>query len=745
MDNLKELIIDQNNPLLNHIKWNDLVDSNIKFNQIISSMLGPNYKGFYDSEKHYDLYDYVWKDSDLFMVHDEDSSIHFKLDTTVKKAFPISKNHFIGINENEKLVEVINNASVQLTNYPIDDFAYNHSNKYIVAKYKNRLYKISNNETTGLNLLFDTNIKSMELDDFYLYLLTDDNRIIYGEINSTDNTLYEEVQLPEECISFSINDINIVALGISETLFLINKQTKEVTSYDLVNIIKDVAKSKIIVPNNQYIIIYDGIDSLYSYYKDDTSTHIGKPITLKIKDIDSFKYNNDILLYSNSQANIMLSNFLQPLKYIDIHTLLVKNSYINAHISYGLDFTQNQYEDYELKVQSKNDIDFQLNKGAKFKTKTSQMTLQTPELSNRTIMFDIPDIESSLELDIILEHNSKKYIYEFRREESFPKCKIFAEIENDKVTWYVYNIFNKIEIISNGRIEEEGNNKIITIKGKNFSLNSISIFHFKLGKEQMDYMTNNKLLFGIGPYKDGTPYAPVKSDENGFVDIQRGTDGVKGILRISDDVNTPATDKAFSTIGAKKHLDAIKTINKRIDNDVSQINHTHKFEEILETPIASTKNSGIVQLSSDISKTNDKAATPGAVQKAYDKANHEHPYLNIKDGGTVVGPTVFYEASFDKISANGEIKINKIDGINTLVFQDDSKNGGYIKHKQENSKGIIYFSSGTIRDNINGFSFGYSVGNKYTETAFLSSSGILTVDTLNTKNVVISGYVVTIG
>lgn len=745
MNNLKELIIDKNNPLLNHIKWNDLIDSNIKFNEILSNILGPNYKGFYDSEKYYDLYDYVWKDSDLFMIYDEESHTQVKLETTLKKVFQISKNHFIGINENEKLVEVINNASRQLTSYPIDDFVYNHNNKYIVAKYKNRLYKISNNETAGLNLLFDTNIKSMALDAFYLYLLTEDNRIVYGDINSSDNTLYEEIVLPEECISFGVNDINIVALGVSQTLFLINKQTKQIIQHYSVNIIKDVTKSKIIVLNHKYVLIYDGLDSLYSYYKDDTSTHIGKPITLEIKDVDSFNYNNDILICSNSQINIMLENFLQPLKCIDIHTLLVKNSYINAHIMYGLDLTQNQYEDGELKVQLKNDIEFQLNKGAKFKTKTSQITLQTPELNNRTIMFDLPDIEDSLELVIILEHNLKKYIFEFREEERFPKCKIFATIKNDKATWFVYNAFNEIEIISNGRVEEEGNNNKITIKGENFSLNSISIFHFKSDKDQMDYMANNKLLFSTGPYKDGTPYAPVKSDKNGFVDIQQGTNEIKGILRIADDVKTPSKDKAFSTIGAKEHSEEIVKLKKTIKEDVSRIDHVHKFDEILEVPKATINSPGIVQLSSDISKTNNKAATPEAVQKAYDKANHEHPFLNIKDGGTVVGPTVFYEASFNKISASGEIKINKIDGINTIIFQDDSKNGGYIKHKQENSKGIIYFSSGTIRDNINGFSFGYSVGNKYQETAFLSSSGILTVDSLNTKNVVISGYTVTIG
>ncbi|MGL5690236.1 MAG: tail fiber protein [Bacteroidales bacterium] len=224
--------------------------------------------------------------------------------------------------------------------------------------------------------------------------------------------------------------------------------------------------------------------------------------------------------------------------------------------------------------------------------------------------------------------------------------------------------------------------KYIINSGKAMSsINTIPLFDIDLPEE---------LKNGIAPKIHTHNWSDINANT-----IPKASESVSGIIKVSSDIDNPATDIAAS-------LYALKNLSDRINEGTADKDHTHddryamkehqhNWTDIVQStiPKASEKVAGIVMISDSISnESTTVAATAGALKRVNDKIDgaygefapkvHKHSAMDITTGvlptnrgGT--GNSVFYNGIIKyldgKFESYSKIEIGDINNIYNTFTQ----------------------------------------------------------------------------
>lgn len=712
---MKDIFINQQNPFLDHLKWNELANTNVLFNKILTSMLGGKYKGIYDENRLYDKYDYIWKDDNLYFVSDKPEFLEFKTVNIdgLEKPTLYGDNKLYAL-KNKRLVQIIENSENLKSNVVSDDFTFHPDSNTSIVKNGNNLIKVNNNKNYGINLSYQLPIKQMKYDGMYLYLLSE-NRIIYGEINSTDNTSYNEIEFSYNGCSFDVANKYIAILCDNKKLLIYDKKTK--TQLLSINVnTADINKAVISFANDDYLLFYDGQSSIVNYYiSDNKSIDVNYIYTSEVtNNIENFSSTNGFISFTKDNKLFYTSNINQIFVKADIRHLMITNSLIKpACLREGIDFTNGQIQSDNFSISNMSNITTKLNKGLLLSESNSSLFIKLNSINEKSFLISFNSLNNkAVNLRFSFHFNGVKFDFEYTQSSSKEKdINILFNFNNNKPEVFINNQSYQGIYSSTSNPNQE-----LIITGNYIELNSVACFTKILQKDEIDYILNNKLSLNAYEMKKLTPHTIVKTDSNGNVLVQTGSVTQKGILKISNDLSSPSEDKAFSTIGAFEQNNRIDQLEDMIRNNVSLSNHKHLFSEIINVPTASLSTNGIVKLSNNINNDTTVAATPSIVKTVYDLANHTHPYLPL-NGGVLNGNLECRMLNATDVSFNN---------LNSKDVTSKNINSDNVKTKQLSVTESVNFSKGIVSD--------------------LTSTNIKThnanVDNLYTKSLKIGDYII---
>lgn len=662
LDNLKELIITETNKNITHSGWNLLVDHEINYEVLLKSIIGDKYKGLYSPLKEYAKYDYVIIDNKLCIIDNLNNGFSFNYDLKNIKSNPVySNNYLYYIDNNENIMKVINNAYFKVCDTKVDNFKINDKEE-IVAKKGSRFYKIIENKLIPINITFGDEIENYFIDNNYIYFISE-GLIRFGEIYNNDNTYFNEIEIEKIPMIISASNNNIFIITSDNKLITIDKLNYNQKIYDIFSYELNKKKANIIPLNDNFISIYDGKNNISGYKISDNNIY--KISSKNFSNIEEVNFTSKYLSLKEEKNISVINNIPFNYKEINPNYVLLKNSTIFPNeYNIMIDFEKSQIinSNFVPSINTGNIIEnkyLEINNGNVIKYENFSNIF-----INKSIILDliIEDSFSSNEIGHIVENNKKIKIL---NNNSNGNIKIAINVFDSKYETFVYKDNEFINCFELNAESISSNNEFL-INSPNLKIKQIIIFNNLLSKEILDYYCKNKISSYSTHLNNSTPFSYIKSNESGNTIIQTGTNNIKGILNISDELSSPNKYTAFSTNGAKKLNDKILEIEEIIDSSFSNKDHKHYFKEILEVPSGNESQKGIVYLTNEITDDSSKAATISSVKRTYDLANHKHPYLNLNTGGIVNGNTNIINLSSDDANIKN-ITINKEDVTNSTI------------------------------------------------------------------------------
>lgn len=781
---LKNILINENNKNLTHINWNKLVDFNISLDNILQNIIGPSYKGQYDPSIEYDKYDYIWIDNKLVIIDDLINQAYKEFNINESFSRAVYSNEFLYyINKNGNIKRTINNSSITFDSITVDDYKINYKGE-IVARKGTRFYKIINNNVIPINITFGSEIIDYTIDKNYIYFISE-GIIRFGNIYNSDNTYFQELEIDLYPSKISVSNNFIFILDHIGDILIIDKSNYEFKKYQLdLNINNE--NLNIIAINDNYIVIYNGLDELRYYYILNNS--------IKLINIKNTKNNSLILNAFNSEYITVTSgrniNVVRnvPFNYreIDISKVLSCDNLIKINeYLYSIDFSKGQISYPGINLKSNLNTTIIENKYLSLNNGSIKYD-NFSSLLNKTLILDV-NINNSFNGTYIgyLKTNNKQIF--FNNEYLKGDLKIIINIlENtNEIFLYKDNKFIKNITKINSNINELNE---LLISGNGVNLKKLIITSIN-NKEINDFYGKNEIYTDDYSINISNPYSYAKTDSKGNLNIQQGTNNTKGIVYLSDNLELNDKNTAISTVGSKKINDKIINIEEKLIPELASKEHKHRFNEILDIPHGNYNTKGIVYLSNKIEDDSSKAANSSDLKKTYDLANHTHPYLNYNNGGKVNGDTTFSKnlissGNFIYYSASGEqlqAKIINVDSFNSKnsIFSGNSTFNGIsifnnevtfnkaIKCKSSITSGSLtttnLYSSNTIttrnfETNIGSFStlISKSITSDRVSSKTVSASSNMTsnqsdfknsnIENLNiTNKITLNGYSITIG
>ena len=781
---LKNILINENNKNLTHINWNKLVDFNISLDNILQNIIGPSYKGQYDPSIEYDKYDYIWIDNKLVIIDDLINQAYKEFNINESFSRAVYSNEFLYyINKNGNIKRTINNSSITFDSITVDDYKINYKGE-IVARKGTRFYKIINNNVIPINITFGSEIIDYTIDKNYIYFISE-GIIRFGNIYNSDNTYFQELEIDLYPSKISVSNNFIFILDHIGDILIIDKSNYEFKKYQLdLNINNE--NLNIIAINDNYIVIYNGLDELRYYYILNNS--------IKLINIKNTKNNSLILNAFNSEYITVTSgrniNVVRnvPFNYreIDISKVLSCDNLIKINeYLYSIDFSKGQISYPGINLKSNLNTTMIENKYLSLNNGSIKYD-NFSSLLNKTLILDV-NINNSFNGTYIgyLKTNNKQIF--FNNEYLKGDLKIIINIlENtNEIFLYKDNKFIKNITKINSNINELNE---LLISGNGVNLKKLIITSIN-NKEINDFYGKNEIYTDDYSINISNPYSYAKTDSKGNLNIQQGTNNTKGIVYLSDNFELNDKNTAISTVGSKKINDKIINIEEKLIPELASKEHKHRFNEILDIPHGNYNTKGIVYLSNKIEDDSSKAANSSDLKKTYDLANHTHPYLNYNNGGKVNGDTTFSKnlissGNFIYYSASGEqlqAKIINVDSFNSKnsIFSGNSTFNGIsifnnevtfnkaIKCKSSITSGSLtttnLYSSNTIttrnfETNIGSFStlISKSITSDRVSSKTVSASSNMTsnqsdfknsnIENLNiTNKITLNGYSITIG
>lgn len=781
---LKNILINENNKNLTHINWNKLVDFNISLDNILQNIIGPSYKGQYDPSIEYDKYDYIWIDNKLVIIDDLINQAYKEFNINESFSRAVYSNEFLYyINKNGNIKRTINNSSITFDSITVDDYKINYKGE-IVARKGTRFYKIINNNVIPINITFGSEIIDYTIDKNYIYFISE-GIIRFGNIYNSDNTYFQELEIDLYPSKISVSNNFIFILDHIGDILIIDKSNYEFKKYQLdLNINNE--NLNIIAINDNYIVIYNGLDELRYYYILNNS--------IKLINIKNTKNNSLILNAFNSEYITVTSgrniNVVRnvPFNYreIDISKVLSCDNLIKINeYLYSIDFSKGQISYPGINLKSNLNTTMIENKYLSLNNGSIKYD-NFSSLLNKTLILDV-NINNSFNGTYIgyLKTNNKQIF--FNNESLKGDLKIIINILENTNEIFIYkdNKFIKNITKINSNINELNE---LLISGNGVNLKKLIITSIN-NKEINDFYGKNEIYTDDYSINISNPYSYAKTDSKGNLNIQQGTNNTKGIVYLSDNFELNDKNTAISTVGSKKINDKIINIEEKLIPELASKEHKHRFNEILDIPHGNYNTKGIVYLSNKIEDDSSKAANSSDLKKTYDLANHTHPYLNYNNGGKVNGDTTFSKnlissGNFIYYSASGEqlqAKIINVDSFNSKnsIFSGNSTFNGIsifnnevtfnkaIKCKSSITSGSLtttnLYSSNTIttrnfETNIGSFStlISKSITSDRVSSKTVSASSNMTsnqsdfknsnIENLNiTNKITLNGYSITIG
>lgn len=781
---LKNILINENNKNLTHINWNKLVDFNISLDNILQNIIGPSYKGQYDPSIEYDKYDYIWIDNKLVIIDDLINQAYKEFNINESFSRAVYSNEFLYyINKNGNIKRTINNSSITFDSITVDDYKINYKGE-IVARKGTRFYKIINNNVIPINITFGSEIIDYTIDKNYIYFISE-GIIRFGNIYNSDNTYFQELEIDLYPSKISVSNNFIFILDHIGDILIIDKSNYEFKKYQLdLNINNE--NLNIIAINDNYIVIYNGLDELRYYYILNNS--------IKLINIKNTKNNSLILNAFNSEYITVTSgrniNVVRnvPFNYreIDISKVLSCDNLIKINeYLYSIDFSKGQISYPGINLKSNLNTTMIENKYLSLNNGSIKYD-NFSSLLNKTLILDV-NINNSFNGTYIgyLKTNNKQIF--FNNESLKGDLKIIINILENTNEIFIYkdNKFIKNITKINSNINELNE---LLISGNGVNLKKLIITSIN-NKEINDFYGKNEIYTDDYSINISNPYSYAKTDSKGNLNIQQGTNNTKGIVYLSDNLELNDKNTAISTVGSKKINDKIINIEEKLIPELASKEHKHRFNEILDIPHGNYNTKGIVYLSNKIEDDSSKAANSSDLKKTYDLANHTHPYLNYNNGGKVNGDTTFSKnlissGNFIYYSASGEqlqAKIINVDSFNSKnsIFSGNSTFNGVsifnnevtfnkaIKCKSSITSGSLtttnLYSSNTIttrnfETNIGSFStlISKSITSDRVSSKTVSASSNMTsnqsdfknsnIENLNiTNKITLNGYSITIG
>ena len=781
---LKNILINENNKNLTHINWNKLVDFNISLDNILQNIIGPSYKGQYDPSIEYDKYDYLWIDNKLVIIDDLINQAYKEFNINESFSRAVYSNEFLYyINKNGNIKRTINNSSITFDSITVDDYKINYKGE-IVARKGTRFYKIINNNVIPINITFGSEIIDYTIDKNYIYFISE-GIIRFGNIYNSDNTYFQELEIDLYPSKISVSNNFIFILDHIGDILIIDKSNYEFKKYQLdLNINNE--NLNIIAINDNYIVIYNGLDELRYYYILNNS--------IKLINIKNTKNNSLILNAFNSEYITVTSgrniNVVRnvPFNYreIDISKVLSCDNLIKINeYLYSIDFSKGQISYPGINLKSNLNTTMIENKYLSLNNGSIKYD-NFSSLLNKTLILDV-NINNSFNGTYIgyLKTNNKQIF--FNNESLKGDLKIIINILENTNEIFIYkdNKFIKNITKINSNINELNE---LLISGNGVNLKKLIITSIN-NKEINDFYGKNEIYTDDYSINISNPYSYAKTDSKGNLNIQQGTNNTKGIVYLSDNLELNDKNTAISTVGSKKINDKIINIEEKLIPELASKEHKHRFNEILDIPHGNYNTKGIVYLSNKIEDDSSKAANSSDLKKTYDLANHTHPYLNYNNGGKVNGDTTFSKnlissGNFIYYSASGEqlqAKIINVDSFNSKnsIFSGNSTFNGIsifnnevtfnkaIKCKSSITSGSLtttnLYSSNTIttrnfETNIGSFStlISKSITSDRVSSKTVSASSNMTsnqsdfknsnIENLNiTNKITLNGYSITIG
>lgn len=729
---LQSFSVNKNDPFFTADKWNESLNYSECFEKMINKMLGDNFKGIYKPFENYNLYDYVWFNNDYYQITDTKSNSTEAISKQNYDNAYYYNSNYISLNPNKKIVRIIGQNEYELSNETFEKF-YLFEDEIIALKEQN-LYKINVLEktTTPINYIFSRTIKDVKKDKFQLYILSD-YMIEVGNSLNDDLTETKELYSSDLKITdIAVNDTDVLILKEDNKVDIINKSTGALKSSFTISQEINHDLAKVVCSDDYSLIVYDGISQLLMFFSNNGSfIYSGNSENDYLRyGVSSLTYNDNHIIATNDAVFLVYLASRYNLDKVEASSFMISNNLVSKrNVEEYIDFSKGQFETKNLipeytKISSLN------NEGVVIDTNPLKYTFDN--FLNKTIKLKI-SAESNFAGEIFKVFFGNKKISKKQNYKAGINV-IYVDFEKDKYKISLYNEEGRLVELSNYISVSESNNYIEFSSSKAYILKEFIIFDKIIDFNQKDYFYHNNISsFDLQASSKSYPYSYVKTDENGNININIQDNSIlkndKGYkVNLSDDTSKEDSDVGFSLKGAKKLWD--KVINKltEMNNSLAPLKHRHDWDNLDKVPEATINNAGIVRLSNSTSGTSElMAASEKAVKLTYDKANHEHPYLKVTEGGEVVGATTFKDIS-----------------VNKLKVADNSVSFGSDKLKVESN--TYKFSSGASSNSNIGVAVGYTNSSgTFVQGALISNNGTIKANEINSKKVIIDGYTVTIG
>lgn len=674
-NNLQAFEVSKNDPYFTADKWNETLNYSKCFEKMISGILGNKFKGIYKPFEKYNLYDYVWFNNDYYQIIEEKANTVELLEKENYNNFYYNcPGNYIGINNNKKIVNIIDQNEYELSNLEFDNF-YLFGDELIAIKNEN-LYKINiiTKITKPINYIFSRKIKDVKKDKFQIYMVSD-KCIEVG--NSINDDLTETKVLYNSDINISdiaINEHEILVLKNNNIVDIINKSNGQlISSFEITQHIEH-SKVKILSPDNYSLIIYDGTQLIMFFNNNGQYVYSGnaKNAYLSYGVTSLTNRNGYICATNNAGATTYLANRYN-LEKVNISSLLINNVNIDkSFVDEYIDYSKGQFETEKLKPEYTK-ISAVNDKGLNI---TDNFSYNFNNFLNKSIQVNI-ECSKQLKEKICSIYIGAK-LCEISIDTQIGKNIFFVDFEE---TSYRLTTFNgdvkTVETFNYSSSTTQ--NKIVFNSKSGYILNSFIIFNSIIPFHKKDYFRQNSIQsFDIQPSIKSYPFSYVKTDEDGNININivdqsilKNEKGYK--VNLSDKLTDSNIDVGLNLKGAKTLWDKVVSEVNRLTNSLAPKSHRHEWQEIDSIPSATTSNKGIVQLSNSvIGSSETTAASEKAVKiskdaadaahkrgdEAYNKANHEHPYLN-NSGGTVNGNvTINGQLNSNSGTIGGALKVN---------------------------------------------------------------------------------------
>ncbi|MGL5715285.1 MAG: tail fiber domain-containing protein [Paraclostridium sp.] len=662
---IERLRVSDSDPFFNASKWNGALEFSQHFENMIGAMLGNKFKGIYKPENSYEKGDYVWFNNECYIITDKNALFVEKeqLDNSVSSYY---KDGGYFILRDNKINFYKDGVFTILNITNIDDFVYNDTKPYFFG-YKNtdngtRIYKIPlEGKVEIVNSNFQTNVKGMALDDFYGYVITEDNQINKFSLDDpSKSTVHENVSFTSnhDIVCIDVSNKFIYALNSNCDFMIINKDGGVVKTVNIRKYITSPNLAKFTVTDNDSVVVTNGSSDINVFMIDnENNVRFSYSMVIGIGRINKISYANSYLAMSSDSvvAHTLSSEYQLEIASMrklisNISTIEIKNAILS------LDFGRGQLvSNGETVIEPKSfSMDHNLTSNGIYNDGVNLVHFvgnRGIQLHGSTLKYDLTDLLNKV---IICEFDSasngnflsipvggRSVSLKASNSVINGNFKTAYTIEENSVKVIVSKIdkiVERFEIPINGQLS----NETILSSTSSVVLSKILIIPIT-EKPNIDFLLNCSYV--IPDYYKNDFLPTPTNNKNGVRFLKPSNKSIinteAGIkVNFSSDMNLNDNEIGLSTAGAKEMYDFIVKMQKDVEEKYSKKDHKHNFKELLEIPISALNNKkGIVSLSNSYqSDSESEAATPKAVKTSYDKAvaaeNLAKTKLNSTPGGT---------------------------------------------------------------------------------------------------------------